>query len=147
MEFLEHWHSWLILAFIILIVELMSGTYFLLAVAGGAFLTSAVTWFFTPSITLQLLCFAVASAATYMFLLSFRKEKNIPNNDGTTHMLGQHVQVMETINQQGRVRYKGVVWQAISEDIIEADNQAEILSVDGSTLTVKNVQKKTQEEK
>lgn len=146
MEFIEPWHVWLILAFIILIVELMSGTYFLLAVAGGAALTSALTWGFTPSVTIQLFIFSAASALTYMLLLSFRKEKSEANTDGTTHMLGQHVQVLETIDQQGRVRYKGVAWQAMSDELILADTQAEIVTVNGSTLTVKNIEHQTKQE-
>jgi len=139
MEFIEHWHSWLIIAFLILIVELMSGTYFLLALAGGGFLTSAITWWQAPTITTQLFIFAIASAITYIFLLSFRKEKEQANTDGTTHMIGQQVQVIEPINQHGRVRYKGVLWQAKSSDTIAAEAYAEIIAVDGSTLTVKAI--------
>ena len=137
MDIIEHWHIWLIIAFIILIIELMSGTYFLLALAGGAALTSIATWWATPSLTTQLFTFAVASTLTYMLLLSFRKKKEVINTDGTTHMLGQHVQVVETTHAQGRVKYKGVLWQAKSEDMIEKGSAAEIIEVDGSTLTVK----------
>ncbi|MDQ6980294.1 MAG: NfeD family protein [Ghiorsea sp.] len=137
MEMIEHWHIWLIIAFIILIIELMSGTYFLLALAGGAALTSIATWWSDPSLTAQLFIFAAASAATYMLLLSFRKKKDDTNTDGTTHMLGQQVQVVDAINTQGRVKYKGVLWQAKSEDSIEKGSFAEIIAVDGSTLTVK----------
>ena len=137
MDMIEHWHIWLIVAFIVLIVELMSGTYFLLALAGGAALTSIATWWATPSLTTQLFTFAVASALTYMLLLSFRKKKEVANTDGTTHMIGQHVQVIEAINPQGRVKYKGVLWQAKSEDSIEKGSFAEIIAIDGSTLTVK----------
>jgi len=137
MEMIEHWHIWLIIAFIILIIELMSGTYFLLALAGGAALTSIATWWSAPSLTTQLFIFAAASAATYMLLLSFRKKKEETNTDGTTHMLGQQVQVIETINPQGRVKYKGVLWQAKSNDTIAKGDKAEIVEVDGSTLTVK----------
>jgi len=137
MDMIEHWHIWLIVAFIVLIVELMSGTYFLLALAGGAALTSIATWWATPSLTTQLFTFAVASALTYMLLLSFHKKKEVANTDGTTHMIGQHVQVIEAINPQGRVKYKGVLWQAKSEDSIEKGSFAKIIAIDGSTLTVK----------
>lgn len=137
MAYIEHWHIWLIIAFVILIVELMSGTYFLLALAGGAALTSMTTWWMMPSITVQLFIFAAASTATYALLISFRKEKDTQNNDGTTHMIGQQVEVIEAIKHQGRVRYKGVLWQAKSEDIIPVNTYAEIIAVDGSTLTVK----------
>jgi len=139
MSFIEHWHIWLIVAFVILIVELMSGTYFLLAVAGGAAITSALTAWFLPSITVQLSMFAAASVVAYLILLSFRKPKDEANSDGTTHMIGQQVQVVEAIAHQGRVRYKGVLWQAKSEQDIEQDAYAEIVAVNGSTLTVKPV--------
>ena len=137
MDMIEHWHIWLIIAFIILIVELVSGTYFLLALAGGAALTSLATWWIAPDLTAQLFIFAAASAATYMLLLSFRKKKEEVNTDGTTHMIGQQVQVVESIEHQGRVKYKGVLWQAKSDDTIAQGDMAEIIEVDGSTLTVK----------
>ena len=137
MEMIEHWHIWLIIAFLILIIELMSGTYFLLALAGGAALTSMATWWVIPSITVQLFIFAIASVITYLLLLSFRKKKEAANTDGTTHMLGQQVQVVDNINPLGRVKYKGVLWQAKSEDKLKKGSFAEIIAVDGSTLTVK----------
>ena len=139
MEFIEHWHIWLIFAFIILVVEIMTGTFFLLALAGGAALTSLVTLWLDPTVTMQLLSFALMSIATYILLLFFRKEKTELNNDGTTHMIGQQVKVLEEIKRQGRVTYKGVLWQARSDEVIAVDSYAEIVSVDGSTLTVKSI--------
>ena len=137
MEMIEHWHIWLIIAFILLIIEMMSGTYFLLALAGGAAITAAFVGWQEPNLTTQLFVFAAASAVTYVLLLSFRKKKEVANTDGTTHMIGQQVQVVESIEHQGRVKYKGVLWQAKSDDSIEKGDMAEIIAVDGSTLTVK----------
>ena len=143
LQHIEHWHSWLILAFVILIVELMSGTYFLLALAGGAFLTTAATWLQAPSITVQVIVFAASSAITYMVLLSFRKKEAQKFTDGTTHMIGQHVKVIETVEHEGRVDYKGVLWQAKADTVIAANAYAEIVAVLGSTLVVKPVVLKT----
>ena len=143
MEFLssiEHWHVWLVIAFIILIVELLSGTFFLLALAGGGLLTSLLSWLIMPSTTMELFIFAVCSGIAYMILTAFRIEKEIEITDGTTHMIGQEVKVVEAIHHRGRVNYKGVLWQAKSEDLIEADAYAQIVAVDGSTLTVKALQ-------
>ncbi|PCI02410.1 MAG: hypothetical protein COB79_02300 [Zetaproteobacteria bacterium] len=137
MEMIEHWHIWLIIAFILLIIEMMSGTYFLLALAGGAAITAAFVGWQEPSLTTQLFVFAAASAVTYVLLLSFRKKKDVANSDGTTHMIGQQVEVIETIEHNGRVKYKGVLWQAKSDDTISKGDMAEIIEVDGSTLTVK----------
>ncbi len=139
MEMIEHWHIWLIIAFIILIVELMSGTYFLLALAGGAALTSVMVWWQEPSLTNQLFIFAASSAVAYLLLLSFRKDKSLVNTDGTAHMIGQQVLVVDNIKPQGRVKYKGVLWQAKSDANIAKGSYAEIISVDGSTLTVKAI--------
>jgi len=137
MEMIEHWHIWLIIAFILLIIEMMSGTYFLLALAGGAAITAAFVGWQEPSLTTQLFVFAAASAVTYVLLLSFRKKKDVANSDGTTHMIGQQVEVVDSIQNQGRVKYKGVLWQAKSDDSIAQGDMAEIIEVDGSTLTVK----------
>jgi len=137
MEMIEHWHIWLIIAFILLIIEMMSGTYFLLALAGGAAITAAFVSWQDSNLTTQLFAFAAASAVTYVLLLSFRKKKEVASTDGTTHMIGQQVEVVENIDHQGRVKYKGVLWQAKSDDPISKGDMAEIIEVDGSTLTVK----------
>lgn len=142
MGWIEHWHSWLMIASMVLIIELMSGTYFLLAVAGGAFITTALTAWMHPTITMQILSFAIASALSYLLLQSFRKEKSDVATDGTQYMLGQRVEVVDELNPQGRVRYKGVLWLAKLEaehmdEIVPTKSQMVIIAVDGSTLTVK----------
>ena len=143
---LEHWHSWLAIAFLILIVELMSGTFFLLALAGGAMLTAAVSWMVDITITLQMVSYAICSGISYMILISFRIEKESEITDGTNHMIGQTVEVIEDTQQRGRVNYKGVLWQATSDHKVRAGDYAEIIAVDGSTLTIKAIHHKSTEE-
>ncbi len=143
MEFFDYWHAWLIIAFIILMIELMSGTYFLLAIAGGAFITSLTTALSSPSLSVQLLYFALGSVLSYAILLSFKKDK-LDITDGTHHMLGQYVEIIDHIEYHGRVRYKGVVWQAKSSEILKKGQQAEIIAVNGSTLSVKSITKHEQ---
>jgi len=142
MGWIEHWHSWFMIASVVLIIELMSGTYFLLAVAGGAFITTVFTAWMMPTITMQILSFAIASALSYFLLQSFRKKKSEVNTDGTQHMIGQNVELVDAFNPQGRVRYKGVLWLAKLEagqtdEEIPTKTQLVIVAVDGSTLTVK----------
>jgi len=143
MDMIEYWHGWLIAAFIILMVELMSGTYFLLALAGGAAIASLLTWIQQPDFSIQLVYFAVGSALSYGILLTFKKDK-ADINDGVHHMIGQHVEVTQTIEKRGRVRYKGVVWQAESSETLEKGCFAEIVAVNGSTLSVSSIQDATE---
>ncbi|MDX8382719.1 MAG: NfeD family protein [Ghiorsea sp.] len=135
---IDYWHGWLIAGFLILIVELMSGTYFLLAIAGGACMTSLFTWLQQPSFTLQVFAFAVASGLSYV-LLSFCRKKKPMLSDGTSHMLGQQAEVIESIGKHGRVRFKGVLWQAESAANFNSGEFVEIIAVHGSTLKVKSI--------
>ncbi|MDQ6989235.1 MAG: NfeD family protein [Mariprofundaceae bacterium] len=143
MDMFDHWHIWLIIAFIILIVELISGTYFLLALAGGALLTSLSAALIDLGLSMQLFVFAISSALCYVLLLSFKKDK-ADITDGSQHMLGQQVEVLDAIEHRGRVRYKGVVWQAESPDKLQQGDIVEIISVNGSTLGVKSLTTTTQ---
>jgi len=141
---LDDWSAWFALACILAGIELMSGTYYLLALAGGALVTSIVTAFAGIGLPIQLVTFAAGSVLTYLALTPLRKQKG-NKSDGQTHMIGEEVKVLEDVDPKGRCEYKGVSWIAKSATPIRQGERAVIEAVKGSTLVITQLQSSGEE--
>ncbi|MCF6208858.1 MAG: NfeD family protein [Ghiorsea sp.] len=134
---LEVWHLWLLAACVIAAVELiLVGSYYLLALAVGAAVVTAVAAMMELSLTAQWLVFAVATAIAALLMRFLRTPAQNKEPDDISHMMGKTVTVVETISPRGRVDYKSVTWAAESDDVLEAGDTACITRVHGSTLYV-----------
>ena len=137
---LEVWHIWLIAASVIAVVELLLlGSYYLLAVAGGAAITGLVASLVDISLTVQWFVFVFATIVVAVFMRSLRAPATKEVPDDISYMIGKQVEVLERVSPRGRVMYKGVSWVAESEDIFETGEVACIARVDGSTLFIEKL--------
>jgi len=138
---LETWHIGLMAASVIAVVELLLlGSYYLLAVAGGAAIVGLISSLVSISLTLQWFIFACATAVMAMLLHAFRSPVNKEIPDDISYMVGKQVEVLERVSPRGRVMYKGVSWAAESSVIFEIGEVACIERVNGSTLFIKKLE-------
>jgi membrane protein implicated in regulation of membrane protease activity len=138
---LETWHIWLIAASVIAVVELLLlGSYYLLAVAGGAAIVGLISALIEISLPVQWFAFACATAVVAMVLRSFRSPRRKEVPDDISYMVGKQVEVLERISPRGRVMYKAVSWAAESSVIFEVGEVACIERVNGSTLFIKKIE-------
>ncbi|PCI45420.1 MAG: hypothetical protein COB41_01560 [Proteobacteria bacterium] len=138
---LEVWHIWLIAASVIAVVELLLlGSYYLLAVAGGAAITGLIASLVDISLTVQWFVFIFATVIVSVLMRSLRSPatKEIP--DDISYMEGKLVTVLERVSPRGRVIYKSVSWAAESAEVFEVDETARIKHVDGSTLFIEKLE-------
>ncbi|MCC7299075.1 MAG: NfeD family protein [Bacteroidia bacterium] len=133
---------WLIAGLIMVIADLLFGTFFILFVGAAALITGMLIWMgILPDPTWQWVVFAVVST---LGLVLFRKKLVQIFGKGSGDLYqehrGQKVQVIETIpvNGKGRVNYKGADWYAKSNDEqpIEAGDTAVVQQLDGIVLIV-----------
>lgn len=137
---LETWHIWLIAASIIAVVELLAlGSYYLLAIAGGAAITGAISSLVTLSLAIQWFIFAFSTAIVAVLMRSLRSPKEKKIADDVSYMEGHLVEVIERVSPRGRVMYKSVTWAAESEDVFEIGESARIERVNGSTLFIEKL--------
>lgn len=136
---LDDWSAWFALACILAGIELMSGTYYLMALAGGALVASFATASSGIGLPGQLVTFAIGSVLTYLALTPLRR-KRMTKSDGQTHMIGEEVKVTERVDLKGRCEYKGVSWIAKSTTPIREGERAVIKKVRGSTLIIRKVE-------
>jgi membrane protein implicated in regulation of membrane protease activity len=138
---LEIWHIWLIAASVIAVVELLLlGSYYLLAVAGGAAIVGLIAAWVEISLPVQWFSFACATAVVAMVLRSFRSPRTKEVPDDISYMVGKQVEVLERVAPRGRVMYKAVSWAAESSVIFEVGEVASIERVNGSTLHIKKLE-------
>lgn len=138
---LETWQVWLIAASIIAVVELlMLGSYYLLAIAGGAAITGAVSSLVALSLTVQWFIFAFSTVIVAVLMRSLRSPKQKDVADDVSYMEGHLVEVVERVSPRGRVVYKSVTWAAESKDIFEVGESARIGRVNGSTLFIEKIE-------
>lgn len=135
---------WFILGLILLIAEMASGTTYLLWPAVAAFVTALVAWLAPTSWIAEIGLFAVLILVLTYFghplVQRFRQEGAANGlNERSASLIGTRGVVANFANGAGSVKVKDTVWRALSDETLEAGQEVEVTSVDGSTLRVKRI--------
>lgn len=131
----EYWVWWL-LAVVLIGVELMLGTFYLLAV-GFAFIAGGVVAWFGGAVPMQLVVGGVLSVVGVIVAHQWRMRRALPPPQVSLD-LGQTVRV-QTWREDGsaRVEYRGTQWDAELADAKEARAETmTIVGTRGSTLLI-----------
>jgi membrane protein implicated in regulation of membrane protease activity len=107
---MSDWITWLALAAALTILEIFSGTFYLLMIALGALAGAAIAWFSAGAAAQLVLAGLVGSIAT---LLLHRGRRNRPRPDRNPDLnldIGQTVQVAQWQAGVARVSYRGALW-------------------------------------
>ena len=144
MEAISDSQLWLIIGFIMLVIEMFSLSFFAFFIAMGALLTALLTYLgVLPTITLQIVTFSVSSVLFLIFLRKLLKRKFSQAKGGMdyTEFVGDKVNLIHDIpeNGRGKIFYRGTEWNAVSIDgkPIEKDTLVTILKMDGIVAIVK----------
>jgi inner membrane protein len=144
MEAISDSQLWLIIGFIMLVIEMFSLSFFAFFIAMGALLTALLTYLgILPTITLQIVIFCISSVLFLVFLRKLLKRKFSQAKGGLdyTEFVGDKATLIHTIpeNGRGKIFYRGTEWDAMSIDgkPIEKDTQVTILKMDGIVAIVR----------
>ncbi|MSQ52338.1 MAG: NfeD family protein [Betaproteobacteria bacterium] len=129
---------WLIAGLVLVIVELLSGTFYLLVLGLAAFAAAAVAWA-GPGIWAQTIAAAAVAAAGVVLVHHWRKgsaRKQMPSLD-----VGQMAAFESWVSEDGRqarVKYRDTSWDAQVEGPAEGrvGEIFHIVAVDGNTLKI-----------
>jgi len=132
--------TWLIAAVVALILELMSGTLFLIWVSGGCFVAGVAALLF-PAPWVPWATFVVSSSVLLYFGLPLARRLREQGGQASNvdRMIGLQAVVLETIDpieNTGRVRFESDEWRARSDHRIQEGEMVTIKSVEGTTLMV-----------
>lgn len=128
---------WATIGIILLISEVFTGTFYLLFLGVGGFLTAVAVALGLNSIVGQLLCFSMASI---VMVLLFRKRR-LNQSKGFGQDVHELVQIESDIEvgAEAKVNYQGAPWKAINsgKSKIGKGQSAEVIKVEGITLYLK----------
>jgi len=135
---METYLVWLAAGFVLVIAELVTGTFFLLVLGIAAFAGSATAWF-GLGFWLEALCAAAVAIAGVFWVQ--RRRKTMPQPDMASLDVGQAVTLDAWINREqgaARVKYRNTLWDAEVEGERELDHGQVLFirAVDGNTLKV-----------
>jgi len=146
---LEPVWGWAILGMILLGVEMLSSTFYILWFGIAALCVALVLFAFpATSFALQLLIFSMLSLVSLgIWKLKYQREA-LSLRVGQSHgeAIGETGQITETVSAQqlGRITFTLPVmgsrdWVIVSDDTIEAGSGAEIVGIEGNYLRVRSL--------
>ncbi|MFW6437791.1 MAG: NfeD family protein [Armatimonadota bacterium] len=138
---METYGIWIIVGVIALIVDLLSGTMFMLWVAGGCFIGGAVAALLPGVAWAPWAAFAV-STAVLLFLgrplaRRFQQQSLTPSNvDAVVGREGIVLETIDPVSNTGRVRIGSEEWRARADEHIPSGERVCVLGVEGATAIV-----------
>jgi membrane protein implicated in regulation of membrane protease activity len=135
---------WTIVGFVLITVEMVTGTFYLLVLGVGAFAGALAAWLGAPFLVQVAVAGLVSVVGTWMVFKWHLSQQKVggPSNDLD---VGQTVTLARWVNQADgamKVKYRGTEWDArIKPGDLAAANLTEgaflyILAQDGSALVV-----------
>ena len=142
------WWHWIILGFVLLIVEMNTGTFLLLGLGMSAILVGIIDNIFVTSFTQELSIWIILSLINIWIWFKWFKPTHISNSGQSNYRLDTLGVVIEDIkpNQRGKVRFDRPVlgnssWHSTSNEEILKDTKVEIVSINGQLIEVKKYTK------
>ena len=139
---MESWLTWIVAGFVLVIAELLTGTFYLLVVGVGAFAAAIVAWMDANVLVQAIVGSAVALVgAFFVHHWHMRQRANTPKGSNFLDR-GQSV-ILEGWVDEGarvaRVKYRGAWWDAklrVPNDHPALGTKLYIDSQEGNTLVV-----------
>ena len=142
-EILTPWH-WLTAAVILIVIEMMMGTYFLLWVGFAAAATALVQWMFGIGWQVQMMVFFILSlvsiAGWYYYAKNNPEVDSMPflNRRGHQH-IGRTFNLSKAIvNGVGKINVNDSTWKVEGEDLPEGA-KVKVVDIRGTTLKIEKV--------
>ena len=130
--------AWIVVALVLVIVELVTGTFYLVMLAVAAFGAAAAAWlgydFRVQSIVASVVA-AVGCYGVHLYRERNRAEQMPPLDAG---MPANFESWIDAGARLARVRYRGTSWDArvVGADTVEPGTTLYVLATDGNTLQV-----------
>jgi inner membrane protein len=144
---MEAFVLWLIAGVVLMLLEIVvpGGVVIFLGLAAGV-VGASVAFGWVDTLAHSLLLWFITSIVLLLglrsfFLKYFEGDSTVQNVDEEADYVSSLVEVVEEIQpyREGRVSFRGVTWQARSEETLAAGSTAVITARDGNTWIVKSL--------
>ena len=135
---MEPWLAWGVLGLVLVIAELLTGTFYLLMLGVAAFGAAAVAGLGQPFSVQSIVAFIVAAAGCYGAPVWRAKNRGEQMPSIDAGMPASFEAWIDAGARLARVRYRGATWDARVEgpDGLEPGATVYVLATDGNTLKV-----------
>ncbi len=135
---MDHAVVWAVAGLVLVIVELLTGTFYLLVLGIAAFGAALAAWLglqFSAQSVVAALIGAIGCYAVHLYRARNRAEQMAPIDAG---MPASFESWLDAGARLARVRYRGASWDARVEggDALEPGSTVYVLAADGNTLRV-----------
>jgi membrane protein implicated in regulation of membrane protease activity len=137
----QHWAGF---GVVLLIIELFTGTTYILWPAVAAFVVALASFFGLSYWPADWALFAVVTIALTAYAHPIVKRWRLaqggrPINERAHQMIGTRGMLTAFANGVGAVKINDSIWRAVSSEPLAAGEQVEIVEMHGTTATVKKV--------
>ena len=143
-ELLTPWH-WLTVAVVLIVIEMMIGTYFLLWVGFAAASTALIQWMFGVSWQAQMIVFFILSLASIVAWHYYAKNNPevdpMPNLNRRGHQhIGRTFNLSQAIvNGVGKINVNDSSWKVEAKEDLGQGEKVRVIDIVGTTLKVEKV--------
>ncbi len=135
--------AWLLAGLLLVVVELMTGTFYLLILGIAAGIGSLIAFLDQP-FWMQALIAAIAAVVGGVLVYRYHSVANASSPADSANDIGQTVTIESWVSEPqrlARVRYRGTIWDAevLGNNRIEADVRLYVVAMEGSRLKVSSV--------
>jgi membrane protein implicated in regulation of membrane protease activity len=109
------YHYWWIAALLVLVMELLTGTVFLLIVCGAFLVAGLASWLGSGEIMATIIG-AISGSIGVIVLRRYQRDRTLAQPLSADLNQGQLVVLLSRNGNVGRVRYRGTEWDAILLD-------------------------------
>ena len=132
--------AWLLVGLMLVVVELMTGTFYLLILGIAAGIASLIAYLDQP-FWMQALIGAIAAIIGGVLVHRYHSAANAGSPRNTANDIGQTVSIASWVSEAqriARVHYRGTTWDAevLGNDRIEPDALLYVVAMEGSRLKV-----------
>jgi membrane protein implicated in regulation of membrane protease activity len=132
--------AWLLTGLLLVVVELVTGTFYLLILGIAAGIGSLIAFLDQP-FWVQSLVAAIAATIGGVLVYRYHSAANASSPKDTANDIGQTVTIESWVSESqrlARARYRGTIWdaQVLGNDRIEPDALLYVVAMEGSRLKV-----------
>ena len=135
---MDSWLAWGVLGLVLVIAELLTGTFYLLMLGVAAFGAAVIAAFGQPFAVQSIVAFVVAGAGCFGAHVWRAKNRTQQMPSIDAGMPASFESWVDASGRLARVRYRGASWDARIEgaEPVEPGATVYVLSTDGNTLKV-----------
>lgn len=140
------WQAWIIIGAVLIVLEILTGTFFILWFGLGALINGALTWFY-PEVPIpeQVVIWAAVSLVVAGGGMFWQRSRSNVGLD-TDEIIGEVglLVASATAAKKGRVRFQRPIlgsdeWQCTTDEHIEAGSRVRVIEARGDTVHVASV--------